>query len=179
MDDPVPQFTCLVKELNKRFPNLAYLHFVEPRIMGFEDIEPTEGDTNDYFRELWDGPFITNGGYDRTLAIEATEKNPKELVSFARSFIANVSAFLPFTDKNISAGFTHVSSTSQPDLPYRLLHNLPIIKADREVYYTVGTPEGYTDYPYVESMQDEAESYCTPLLQDSITEKLVVPAVIA
>lgn len=44
MDDPVPQFTHVVTELVKRFPTLAYLHFVGPRTEGHMDREPEEGE---------------------------------------------------------------------------------------------------------------------------------------
>ena len=32
MEDPVPTYTYLVNQLSELFPDLAYLHVVEPRI---------------------------------------------------------------------------------------------------------------------------------------------------
>ena len=34
MEDPVPQFTYLVKELARRHPDLAYLHVITPGVPG-------------------------------------------------------------------------------------------------------------------------------------------------
>lgn len=90
MKDPVPQYSYLIHELKKRHPDFAYLHLIEPRVLGSEDIEVPDGETNDHFRALWDGPLITAGGYHRSLALEVTDKNPKELIAFTRYYIANV-----------------------------------------------------------------------------------------
>ena len=36
MDDPIPTFTYVVKQLKERFPNLAYLHTITPLVPGAE-----------------------------------------------------------------------------------------------------------------------------------------------
>lgn len=89
-EDPLAQFSHLVKEFASRFPDLAYLHLVEPRVQGFELVDHKRDETNDFFRKLWPGPLITAGGYTRSLAIETADKNGRELIAFGRPFIANV-----------------------------------------------------------------------------------------
>jgi NADPH2 dehydrogenase len=91
MKHPIPQFSYIVRKLVEDYSSLAYVHLVEPRVIGFMDIEIPEGESNDFIRKLWTGPLITAGGYHRSLAIEVTDKNPNELIAFTRYFIANVS----------------------------------------------------------------------------------------
>ncbi|KAJ7871137.1 hypothetical protein B0H14DRAFT_3083814 [Mycena olivaceomarginata] len=111
--DPRPTYTYLVTQLSSRFPDLAYLHVVEPRVDGATTLSAVkEGHSNDFLREIWgDRPFISAGG---------------DLVAFARPYIAN------------------------PDLPYRLIHDIPLAVGDRALYYAPGSidPKGYTDYPF-------------------------------
>ena len=35
MKDPKPQFAYLVSQITQKFPRLAYIHVVEPRVTGF------------------------------------------------------------------------------------------------------------------------------------------------
>lgn len=91
LEDSVAQFSYTIQELDKRFPKLAYLHLVEPRVHGYDDISIPEGETNDHYRKLWTRLLVTTGGYDRSSAIETTEKNPRELIAMSRFFLANVS----------------------------------------------------------------------------------------
>lgn len=44
MDDPIPTYLHLVKQMVKLFPDLSYIHLVEPRVAGNEDTEPKEGE---------------------------------------------------------------------------------------------------------------------------------------
>lgn len=44
MDDPIPQFSHVVKEIAKRHPALAYIHVVEPRVSGYMDREVQAGE---------------------------------------------------------------------------------------------------------------------------------------
>ncbi|KAJ7608783.1 hypothetical protein FB45DRAFT_1067263 [Roridomyces roridus] len=129
--DPQATFTYLVTELRERFPELAYLHVVEPRADGPETVELKAGRSNDFIREIWgESPLISAGGHTRETALAVAEEKG-DLVAFARSFIAN------------------------PDLPYRLLHDVPLTVGDRSLYYCPGNldPKGYTDYPFAESTQ--------------------------
>ncbi|KAK1217981.1 hypothetical protein PQX77_019350 [Marasmius sp. AFHP31] len=127
MNDPRPTFAYFVNELKYRFPRLAYLHVQEARADGWDTVANVpEGFENDFIREIWgDGVLISSGGYERELAIEVAETKG-DVVAFGRQFIAN------------------------PDLPFRLMHNLPLAKGDRGKYYTCGSTDasGYTDYPF-------------------------------
>ncbi|KAJ7131420.1 hypothetical protein C8R44DRAFT_699213 [Mycena epipterygia] len=130
MQDPKPTFAYLVSQLVKRHPEFAYIHVVEPCIdaINLRDVVP-EGWSNDFFRDIWVCPqsnrrFISAGGYTRDLALEfANEKD--DIIAFGRLFIAN------------------------PDLPDRLLHDIPLNDYDRTWFYGPSTtdPKGFTDYP--------------------------------
>ncbi|KAJ7645906.1 hypothetical protein DFH06DRAFT_1270870 [Mycena polygramma] len=117
-------FAHLVTQLRGRYPDLAYLHVVEPR--ADDPVGIKEGHSNDFVREIWGKkPFISAGGYTRETAIDVAEEKG-DLVAFARPYIAN------------------------PDLPYRLLHDVALAVGDRAMYYVPGSvdPKGFTDYPF-------------------------------
>jgi NADPH2 dehydrogenase len=96
MADPIPTYTRFVEEIRDRFPSLAYLHLVEPRFEGAEDVVPeSETDSNDFLREIWKPkPFISAGGYTRSGGIERAESTG-DLIAYGRYFIANVRLLLP------------------------------------------------------------------------------------
>ncbi|KAF7347193.1 putative inactive dehydrogenase EasA [Mycena venus] len=125
--DPRPTYAYLFTQLRDRFPDLAYVHVVEPRVDGNQTLsEVKDGHSNDFLREIWGGrPLISAGGYTRATAIAVAE-DKGDLVAFARGYIAN------------------------PDLPYRLIHDIPLAVGDRTLYYVPGSvdPKGYTDYPF-------------------------------
>ncbi|KAJ7439956.1 NADH:flavin oxidoreductase/NADH oxidase [Mycena latifolia] len=125
-DKPKPTYAHLVTQLRERYPDFAYLHIVEPRADGAETVEVKEGYSNDFIREIWgDRPLISAGGYTRETALAVAEEKG-DLVAFARPYISN------------------------PDLPYRLLHNIALAVGTRALYYAPGSvdPKGYTDYPF-------------------------------
>ncbi|KAJ7439987.1 NADH:flavin oxidoreductase/NADH oxidase [Mycena latifolia] len=131
VEDPKPMYTHLVTELRDRYPELAYLHVIEPRVDGNMTVEIKEGHSNDFIRDIWgDRTLISAGGYTRETAIAVAEEKG-DLVAFCRSYIAN------------------------PDLPYRLLHNIPLTVGNRALYYVPQgstDPKGYTDYPFVSAV---------------------------
>lgn len=92
MADPKPTFLYLAAEIKRRHPNFAYLHAVEPRVVGttFRDdnnIKPQE--ENDFLREVWaPKPFIS-AGHSKETAIKAADEKG-DLVAFGRHFISNV-----------------------------------------------------------------------------------------
>jgi hypothetical protein len=89
--DPKPTYAYIVSELRARFPELAYLHVVEPRVDGTSTVEVKDGYSNDFIRDIWgDRPLISAGGYTRATAIAAAEKG--ELIAFGRPYLANVSS---------------------------------------------------------------------------------------
>ncbi|KAJ7052277.1 hypothetical protein C8F01DRAFT_1221986 [Mycena amicta] len=131
MEDPRPTYSYVVTQLRDCFPDLAYLHVVEPRA----DANVRAGASNDFIREIWGArPFISAGGYTREIALAVAEEKG-DIVAFSRGFIAN------------------------PDLPYRLLNDIKLTVGDRAYYYVFGStdPKGYTDYPFAERVNAQTE----------------------
>ncbi|KAJ6482686.1 hypothetical protein C8R45DRAFT_830697 [Mycena sanguinolenta] len=135
MKDPKPTFAYLVSQILERHPELAYIHVVEPRIRDGLDLRPVipEGWSNDFLRDIWVSPtserrLISAGGYNRSLALEFAE-NKNDIIAFGRPFISN------------------------PDLPYRLLQDIPLVENldGRTWWYGPSTldPTGYTGYHFV------------------------------
>ncbi|WP_323991595.1 alkene reductase [Nguyenibacter sp. L1] len=122
--DPEATFTYVAKFLDQY--GLAYLHVIEPRIKGdstlHEDHPPV---AVRFLRPHFSGPIIAAGGFDRESAIHIVEAGDADLVAFGRHF------------------------TSNPDLPYRLKHNVPLAPYVRDAFWG-GNEKGYTDFPAVE-----------------------------
>jgi NADPH2 dehydrogenase len=120
MEDPVPTFSYVVKELAKRHTDLAYVHFVEPVVAGDSDQKLNQAhdtgsatvhihlihamtktdefeqypDSNDFARDIWSPrTFLSAGGYDPKSGEEAANKYGNAAIVFGRHFIANVSVF--------------------------------------------------------------------------------------
>ncbi|KAI0319173.1 NADH:flavin oxidoreductase/NADH oxidase [Amylostereum chailletii] len=126
MPDPIPTFSAYVTRIRDTWPQLAYLHVVEPRVSGNDDAEAAAGEDNDFIREIWGSrPLILAGGFKRQSGLETAEKTGA-LIVYGRLFVAN------------------------PDLVHRLRNDLPLNKANRDTFYTPG-PEGYIDYPFAEN----------------------------
>lgn len=90
MTDPKPTFAHLARELRRLHPTLAYLHAVEPRVSGAADVQPLEGQSNDFLRDIWAPlPFISGGGYTRDLGIKTAEEKGG-LIAYGRWYLANV-----------------------------------------------------------------------------------------
>ncbi|KAG2225575.1 hypothetical protein INT45_013686 [Circinella minor] len=123
-DTPYETWSYIVKHLN---PNLAYVHFVEPRD-DYVRAKPDFDNSLDPFRALWKGPFISAGGYSTNskLIAKTAEEKPKNLIAVGRTFIAN------------------------PDLVERLKHQWPLNKYNRDTFYG-GSEVGYTDYPFYDN----------------------------
>ena len=93
MEDPKPTFAYFVSQANEGFPNLAYLHAVEPTVSGTDDNESNGVDSNDFLRKIWgDKVFIAAGGYTPQTAAE-TANTKGGLIAFGRHYIANVSSY--------------------------------------------------------------------------------------
>ncbi|THV01993.1 NADH:flavin oxidoreductase/NADH oxidase [Dendrothele bispora CBS 962.96] len=113
MKDPIPTYSFLVQKLRELFPDLAYLSVIEPRARGaeFEERELSQGESNDFMREIWSPmPLMLAGGYTRGTAIEKAE-NEGIMIAFGRHFIAN------------------------PDLPIRLKKDSVLNAYDRSTFY--------------------------------------------
>jgi N-ethylmaleimide reductase len=108
---------------------LAYLHIIEPRIIGGQEAAeglPPVAAAN--LRQFFKGPIIAAGGFDAKGAEEILIKGDADLVAFGRHFIAN------------------------PDLPRRIRLGLPFNPYDRSTFYG-GNAHGYTDYPFYEEIK--------------------------
>ena len=96
MENPRPTFAYFVSQAKERFPNLAYLHAVEPRIAGPEDGESSSGGSNGFLRKIWGNKvFIAAGGYTPETAAETVEAKGG-LIAFGRRYISNVSRSCSF-----------------------------------------------------------------------------------
>jgi NADPH2 dehydrogenase len=169
--DPKPQFSYLVSQLRKH--DLAYLHVTEPRVGGNLDVDaPSQGSSNDFLREIWckegkNGVFISAGGYTRQTAIETAQEHGG-MIAFGRLYIPNVSPLCFQVHYLIRRVLTTFSSCTwinicvfplyhyllsilfqQPDLPARLIYDMPLAKPDRAIFYLAGdhTGKGYIDFP--------------------------------
>jgi N-ethylmaleimide reductase len=125
MGDESPEATYgyAVSALNTR--NLAYLHLVEPQIVGVvkdSNVDPAWDRIILSLRAAWNGTLILAGGYDKVSAQEALAQGRADLIAFGRPFIAN------------------------PDLPERLRLDAPLNTPDPSSFFG-GTQVGYTDYP--------------------------------
>ncbi|RCH94846.1 hypothetical protein CU098_005466 [Rhizopus stolonifer] len=120
--DPLTTWSYVTNALQERFPQLAYLHFIEPRSTFFGDAVNTI-DSLGPFRKLWNGPFINSGGFSNAIqhAVNIAE-GTNDLIAFGRMFISN------------------------PDLPERIKNNIPLTKYDRSTFYK-NDAVGYNDYP--------------------------------
>ncbi|KAF7317503.1 Nadh:flavin oxidoreductase nadh oxidase [Mycena kentingensis (nom. inval.)] len=129
--DPIPMYTHLVTAMRDNHPSLAYISVIEPHsIRVGSDAIAHKNKSNDFIRAIWGNRVLmSGGGYTRETAIAVAEAKG-DVVGFGRQFIAN------------------------PDLPYRLLHNLPLNKHERAYFYGKGdtNPKGYTDYPFAARM---------------------------
>ena len=132
MEDPIPQFTYLIRNLKAL--NLAYLHLVTSRIQGGQEIENAE-DTLDFAVQAWGNvsPVILAGGYSSESAkevVDVTYKDYDVMVAFGRLFI------------------------STPDLPFRVKNGIALTRYERTTFYKAKSTDGYIDYPF--SMEWEA-----------------------
>ncbi|KAI0355742.1 NADH:flavin oxidoreductase/NADH oxidase [Trametes cingulata] len=124
MEDPKPTFTYLVEQLNKKHPNLAFLHVVAPGAPGNRGPE-NEADV-DFIHKLWaPRPVVTTGGYDRESGLKVAEETG-QIIGYGRPFLAN------------------------PDLPFRLEKNIPLNEPEYDTFYLPMSEKGYTTYPFSE-----------------------------
>ena len=121
--DRLGTYRHVVRELNHF--GLAYLHFVEPRVAGNQDLlHFDDALSSRHFRPLITGQtkLFSAGGHSLESARAALVSGEADAIAFGRAFIAN------------------------PDLAYRLATGAPLNRYHRETFYG-GTAAGYTDYP--------------------------------
>lgn len=97
MADPIPTYTYLVSKLRDSYPDMAYIHVIQPRLFGgSDDPNPHPNqlvvESNDFLRNIWaPRPYISAGGYSSAAQmLEETEKTG-DIIAMGRYFISNVS----------------------------------------------------------------------------------------
>ncbi|CAI5457809.1 unnamed protein product [Closterium sp. Yama58-4] len=152
--DPVGTYVGMVERLNGM--GLAYVHFIEARVRGNDDMEvekeavwlgvvhfikarvrgnggmDTE-ETLEPFRKAFKGPFIAAGGFKRESGMAAIESGVADLITYGRLFLAN------------------------PDLPRRFELNAPLNPYDRSTFFIPDQVKGYIDYPFLDEEPNKAE----------------------
>jgi N-ethylmaleimide reductase len=122
-DTPEETFGYIAEELSKC--GLAYLHLVEPEIVGTvldENYDPRWASIMKLLRERFKGPLILAGGFTYEKAQAAIAEGRGDLIAFGRLFIAN------------------------PDLPDRLRTGAQLNEPDSSSFFG-GDSRGYVDYP--------------------------------
>ncbi|GGM16329.1 alkene reductase [Pseudomonas asuensis] len=114
MGDETPKetFSHIVHSLN-RWP-LAYLHLVEPAVVGTvkdENFDPQWDEIILQLRAIWQGVLIVAGGYDPEAAEQALVTGRADMVAFGRPFLAN------------------------PDLPRRIKEGLQLNTPDPSTFF--------------------------------------------
>ncbi|NVN09630.1 alkene reductase [Nguyenibacter vanlangensis] len=118
--DPAATFGYIANALNRY--GLAYLHIIEPRVVGGEVPDESKAPVAAaQLRKIFRGPIIAAGGFNRSDAQEIVERGDADLVAFGRFFSSN------------------------PDLPDRLRRDLPLTPYDRSTFWG-GDGHGYTDF---------------------------------
>jgi N-ethylmaleimide reductase len=125
--DPEATFGYFAEALNA-YP-LAYLHIIEPRVMGVETIHEGHAPVaSASLRRVFKGAIIAAGGFDRDDAEAILERGDADAVAFGRFF------------------------TSNPDLPDRLRRNLPLTPYQRDAFWG-GDEHWYSDFtPFQEAV---------------------------
>ncbi|WP_394538933.1 alkene reductase [Lysobacter enzymogenes] len=117
--DDTPQATYLAAAKLLDEIGVAYLHIAEA---DWDDAPGMPDAFREALRLIYRGTLIYSGKYTKARAEDALTRGWADLIGFGRPFIAN------------------------PDLPYRLQHDVPLSEGDRSRYFGGGA-EGYTDYP--------------------------------
>jgi N-ethylmaleimide reductase len=120
--NPEAHFGHIVTELGKL--GLAYLHIMEA--MAGDKRHGGQPIPASFFRPLFTGTLITNGGFTQARAAEYLRAGYADAIAFGTAFLAN------------------------PDLPTRFLHGAPLNAPEPSTFYGGGA-KGYIDYPALAS----------------------------
>lgn len=119
--DPEATFTHVAKVLDSY--GIAYLHVIDPRIKGDETLHDGHAPVAARsLRPFFSRSIIAAGGFDGASAEAIVASGDADLVAFGRHF------------------------TSNPDLPYRLQHKLPLAPYVRAAFWG-GSEKHYSDFP--------------------------------
>ncbi|WPX30457.1 MULTISPECIES: hypothetical protein [unclassified Pseudomonas] len=109
---------------------LAYIHLIEPRILG--NVDDDTKDQNpvaaQLIRKHYKGIIIAAGGFKGDTAQAIINAGDADMVAFGRDFIAN------------------------PDPPERIRNKQPLNLYDRPSFFG-GTEIGYTDYSFFRAQE--------------------------
>jgi N-ethylmaleimide reductase len=130
MGDSRPHMTFPYVARSLASVGLAYLHVIEPRVVGNVSDDEKPPVASGSLRPLFGGPVIAAGGFSGAGAESILTRGDADLVAFGRHFLAN------------------------PDFPERLRRNLPLNPHDRDTFYYGGS-KGYADYPAYGGQYDE------------------------
>jgi N-ethylmaleimide reductase len=124
--NPEATFSYVAKVLDGY--GLAYLHVIEPRVKGDDTLHEGHAPVAvKYLRPHFTGPIIAAGGFDGASAAAIVASGDADLVAFGRHFSSN------------------------PDLPYRLKHDLPLTPHVRSAFWG-GDETNYSDFPAYEAL---------------------------
>jgi len=118
--NPNALFAHVAQELDQF--GLAYLHLIEPRVSGSDDVKTNGPLAAERLRPFYKGKLIAAGGFEPNTAEYAVSSGILDAVAFGRHFVSN------------------------PDLPRRIAEHLELASYDRATFYTFDKV-GYTDYP--------------------------------
>ncbi len=123
----IETFSKLISELNNY--NLAYLHLAEHyspvgKHYPLPDDYLQEGEVIKFFRKIYNGIIIGNGGFDKEKAVEYTENGYCDIISFGKPYISN------------------------PNLPTLMELDKPLVDWNKETFYG-GNEVGFIDYPFI------------------------------
>lgn len=131
-EDPLATFVPATKAMLAAQPELAYIHLIEPRIVGaiFDaDDDVANAHSSEPIRELVDKSpntkFIAAGGFKPETAEETIEKHGG-LVAFGRYYIG------------ACVTFTSQLTIANPDLLDRIVNKEKLTPYDRSTFYTPG-----------------------------------------
>ncbi|MFK3704620.1 alkene reductase [Klebsiella sp. NPDC088457] len=119
--DDTPEATYLAAANVLNEIGIAYIHIAEA---DWDDAPVMPAAFKEALRMIFRGTLIYSGKYTVERAQEALANGWADLIGFGRPFIAN------------------------PDLPYRLQHQLPLNQPVKETFFG-GGKEGYLDYPAI------------------------------
>jgi N-ethylmaleimide reductase len=133
-ETPMRTYGHAAEQLARRA--LAYLHLVEPEIVGTEldkNFDPRWPEMMKILREAYSGTLILAGGFNLAKAEAAIEQGRCDMVAFGRLFIAN------------------------PDLPERFRIGASLNTPDPTTFFG-GDAHGYIDYPSLQQELNEPDS---------------------
>jgi N-ethylmaleimide reductase len=120
-EESIPTYHYIAERLNSFAP--GYLHLLRAiNNVRESPLAVLQHNALQYFRSIFIGTIIGNGGFDQEQANAALKQDDADLISFARPFISN------------------------PDLVERFAEGAPLSPSDPETFYQGGS-KGFTDYP--------------------------------